>query len=496
MIEVLTNSEMAAADRFTIAAGTPGLVLMENAGRAVADAVAARHPSGSRVVVVAGTGNNGGDGFVAARILTERGYDVQVALLGDANKLKSDAGIAAKRWTGKPDPAAPGSLSRAGVVIDALFGAGLDRAVEGMARTMIDAMNASGLPVVAVDLPSGVNGTSGAVMGAAVRASRTVTFFRRKPAHLLLPGRLLCGSVTVADIGIKADALAAIQPHTFVNGPALWRRTFPIPRLDGHKYTRGHAVVISGDATSTGAARLAARVALRAGAGLVTVASPRDALVINATANLAVMVRPVDGVHELAILLSDRRRNVVVMGPGMGSGAATRNMVLAALAGPRAVVLDADALTSFAEMPEVLFDAIKTRSDGAAVLTPHEGEFARLFHSDVAISKLERARGAATRAGAVVLIKGADTVIAAPDGRAVINENAPAWLATAGAGDVLAGLIGGLLAQGMPTFDAAAAGVWLHGEAGRLAGPGLIAEDLAETMPRIYRDLFQQIAGR
>jgi ADP-dependent NAD(P)H-hydrate dehydratase / NAD(P)H-hydrate epimerase len=496
MIEVLSNTEMAAADRCTIAAGTSGLDLMENAGRAVADAVAGRHPGGSRVVVVAGAGNNGGDGFVAARILRERGHHVRVALLGDANKLKSDAGAAAKRWAGPLDPVAPESLSRADVIIDALFGAGLDRAVAGAARMMIDAINASGLPVVAVDLPSGINGTSGAVMGAAVRASCTVTFFRRKPAHLLLPGRLLCGAVTVADIGIKAEVLAAIRPQTFVNGSALWHRTFPVPRLDGHKYTRGHAVVVSGDAASTGAARLAARAALRAGAGLVTIASPRDALVINATANLAVMVRPVDGAQELAAFLSDRRRNVVVMGPGMGVGATTRDMVLAALAGPRAVVLDADALTSFAEMPEVLFDAIKTRSDAATVLTPHEGEFGRLFHGDAAISKLERAREAASRAGAVVLIKGADTVIAAPDRRAAINENAPAWLATAGAGDVLAGLIGGLLAQGMPAFDGAASGVWLHGEAARLAGPGLIAEDLPETMPRVYRDLFQTIAGK
>lgn len=494
MIELLTTAEMTEADRLTIAAGTPGIELMERAGEAVADAVAAAHAAASKVVVLAGPGNNGGDGFVAARMLRERGYLVRILLVGDLAKLKGDAAQAAKLWDGQIEPASPAGLTDAGVVIDALLGAGLDRAVEGLALRMIEAINESEIPAIAVDLPSGVNGTSGAVLGAAVRATRTVTFFRRKPGHLLLPGRRYCGLVTVADIGIKASTLACIRPQTFVNALPLWARMFPVPRIDGHKYSRGHAVVVSGGANSTGAARLAARGALRAGAGLLTIASPRDALAINAITNLSIMVRPVDGPQELSTFLADRRRNAIIMGPGLGVGTETRELVLAALSGERAVVLDADALTSFSDQPAALFAAISGRGGFATVLTPHLGEFARLFPPAGGPSfKLEQARQAATRAGAFVVLKGPDTVIAAPDGRAAINDNAPPWLATAGAGDVLAGLIGGLLAQGMPGFEAAAAGVWLHGEAGNQVGPGLIAEDLPEVLPRIYRDLFRQL---
>jgi ADP-dependent NAD(P)H-hydrate dehydratase / NAD(P)H-hydrate epimerase len=494
MIELLTTQEMTEADRMTIAAGTPGIELMERAGCAVADAVAAAHSAASEVVVLAGPGNNGGDGFVAARVLRDRGYLVRILLVGDLAKLKGDAALAANRWDDRVDAASPGGLAGAEVVIDALFGAGLDRPAEGLALRMIEAVNESTTPAIAVDLPSGVNGTSGAVMGAAVRATRTVTFFRRKPGHLLLPGRCYCGLVTVADIGIQASTLASIRPQTFVNALPLWAGTFPIPRVDGHKYTRGDAVVVSGGASSTGAARLAARGALRVGAGLLTIASPRDALAINAISNLAIMVRQVDGPHELSAFLADRRRNAIIMGPGLGVGTGTRELVLAALSGERAVVLDADALTSFSDQPAVLFAAIRGRGSSATVLTPHLGEFARLFPpTGEPPFKLEQARQAAARAGAFVVLKGPDTVIAAPDGRAAINGNAPPWLATAGAGDVLAGLIGGLLAQGMPGFEAAAAGVWLHGEAGNEIGPGLIAEDLPEAMPRIYRDLFREI---
>jgi len=254
--------------------------------------------------------------------------------------------------------------------------------------------------------------------------------------------------------------------------------------------------VLSGALTSTGAARLAARGALRAGAGLVTIASPREALAVNAAANLAVMVRPVDGADELTEFLRDARRNAVVLGPGGGVGGEMRELVLAALAGERAVVLDADALTSFAEAPQPLVAAIRGRS-GATLLTPHEGEFKRLFKgiADKAPSKLEAARRAAKETRGIVLLKGPDTVVAAPDGRAAIADSAPPWLATAGSGDVLAGMAGGLLAQGMPAFAAAAAAVWLHGEAGSEAGPGLIAEDLPEVLPRVYRRLFGLLAA-
>jgi hydroxyethylthiazole kinase-like uncharacterized protein yjeF len=348
--------------------------------------------------------------------------------------------------------------------------------------------------VIAVDLPSGINGTSGALMGVAVRASDTVTFFRRKPGHLLLPGRLHCGTVEVADIGIPDAVLESIRPSVFANAPALWSGRFPVPQPGGHKYHRGHAVVVSGDQSHTGAARLAARGALRAGAGLVTVASPREALAINAASNLAVMVRAVDGAEELAVWLTDARLNAIVLGPGGGVGPATREMVLAALQGPRAAVLDADALTSFAGEPETLFAATKARGEAATVLTPHEGEFARLFKGELQgidkPSKCERARAAAKASGAVVLLKGSDTVVASPAGRISITENAPPWLATAGSGDVLAGFVAALLAQGMRAFEAASAATWLHGEAGSEAGPGLIAEDLPEALRMVYRRLF------
>lgn len=493
MIELLTGVEMAEADRLTVAVGTPGMELMENAGRAVADCVV-RLPQVRRVAVVAGPGNNGGDGFVAARHLVERGYSVRVSLVGDRARLKGDAAAAAARFTGAVEPARAEAVADFDLIIDALFGAGLDRDVTGLPRAMIEAMNAARAPVIAVDLPSGVNGSSGAVMGVAVEAARTVTFFRRKTGHLLLPGRLFCGTVEVADIGIPDSVLDAIKPTAFVNGPAFWGAAFPLPDIQGHKYTRGHAVAVSGGFATTGAARLAARGALRAGAGLVTIASPREALAVNAAASLAVMVRPVDGAAELAQFLSDRRRNAVVLGPGAGVGPAMCGQVEAALASGAATVLDADALTSFADKPEALFAAIQALPGRGAVLTPHEGEYKRLFKKlgdlNKVNSKLERTRQAARASGAVVLLKGPDTVVAGPDGRATIAENAPAYLATAGAGDVLAGMIAGLLAQGMPTFEAASAAVWLHGEAASACGPGLISEDLPEALPAVYRRLF------
>jgi hydroxyethylthiazole kinase-like uncharacterized protein yjeF len=496
MNELLTNAQMAEADRLTMAAGVPGIDLMEKAGRAVADAVTARAPQ--QVTVVAGPGNNGGDGFVAARVLAERAYKAKVLLVGDRARLKGDAAIAAGRWKGPTEPASPEKIIGGGVIVDALFGAGLDRPVDGLARTMVDAINRAGACVVAVDLASGINGDTGAVMGAAVNANESVTFFRKKPGHILLPGRLHCGPVSVADIGIAANVLDTIRPQTFLNTPALWQRDYPLPRTDGHKYSRGHAVVVSGGLSFTGAARLAARGALRAGAGLVTIASPRDALVAHAAANTAVMVRVVDGAGELTNFLADRRLNAVVMGPGCGVGAPTRELVLAALSGERAVVLDADALTSFADDAAMLFDAIKQRGGRATVLTPHAGEASRLF-SDLGkypqtIGKLEYTRAAARESSAIVVFKGADTVIAAPDGRAVLNDNAPPYLATAGSGDVLAGMIGGLLAQGMPDFAAASAAVWLHGEAGTTFGPGLISEDLPDELPRVMRKMFSQFA--
>jgi len=494
-MEVLTTAEMERADRLTIAAGTPGFALMLSAGQAVAEAAMQLVEEGA-ILVVAGPGNNGGDGFVVAAELAARGREVSVMLLCDRDSLQGDAASAAKGWKHPVLPFNPQAIGKPALIIDALFGAGLNRPVTGEPHDVIEAINANGAPVLAVDLPSGINGTSGAVMGVAVRATDTVTFFRRKPAHLLLPGRIHCGRVQVADIGIDPHVLEEIRPQTFENIPQTWREAFPVPRIDGHKYARGHVIVVSGDIAATGAARMSARGSLRAGAGLVTLASPRDALAVNAAALTAVMVRPIDTVVEFAELLADRRFNACVIGPGAGLGERTRNFVLTALSAKRGLVLDADALTSFAEAPDRLFEAIKASHDPQVVLTPHEGEFPRLF-SDISNkhplrSKLERVRAAAERSGAVVLLKGPDTVVASPDGRATIAANAPPWLATAGAGDVLSGIIAGLLAQGGAAFEAASIGVWMHGEAAREAGPGLIAEDLPEVMPAVFRHLYDE----
>src|SRR5712671_6752394 len=494
-MEVLTTAEMERADRLAIAGGTPGFALMLRAGQAVAVAAMDLAEQGS-ILVVAGRGNNGGDGFVAATELVARGRQVSIILLCNRDTLQGDAALAARGWKGPVLPCDPQAIGAPALIIDALFGAGLNRPVKGDTYDMIEAINANCAPVLSVDLPSGINGSTGAVMGVAVRATETVTFFRRKPAHLLLPGRMHCGRVRVADIGIDARVLDEIRPQTFENIPQFWRKCFPVPRIDGHKYARGHAIVVSGDIAATGAARMSARGALRAGAGLVTLASPRDALIVNAAALTAVMVHAIDTVIEFAELLTDRRLNTCVIGPGAGLGARTRDFVLTAMSAKRSLVLDADALTSFADAPDHLFEAIKASHDPQVVLTPHEGEFPRLF-SDISNkhpfrSKLERVRAAAERSAAVVLLKGPDTVVAAPDGRATIAANAPPWLATAGAGDVLAGMIAGMLAQGVAAFEAACIGTWMHGEAAREAGPGLIAEDLPEVLPAVFRRLYDE----
>ena len=478
---LLTPTEMAAADRAAIAAGIPGGELMETAGRAVAAALAARW-SPRPIAVLCGPGNNGGDGFVAARRLALEGWPVRLGLLGEAARLTGDAAHHAARWRGTIEPLTPALLDGAALVVDAIFGAGLSRPVDGPARLMIEALARSGLPSVAVDVPSGLDGATGEVMGVAAPAALTVTFFRKKPGHLLLPGRVLCGETVLSDIGIPADVLARIAPKAHENAPALWREAYPWPQLDGHKYRRGHALIAGGE-MMTGAARLAVRAAARIGAGLVTLAAPESVWPVYAAALTGVIVRPVARPEDFAELLADERRNAILLGPGGGTGEAMRHNVLSALATRRAVVLDADALTVFAERRDALFAAIT----GPCVMTPHDGEFRHLF--DDTGDRLARARAAAARSGAVVLLKGADTVIAAPDGRAVVNANAPPDLATAGSGDVLAGLVTGLLAQGLDPFRAAAAACWVHGDAAAAFGPGLVAEDISESVPGSLRRL-------
>jgi ADP-dependent NAD(P)H-hydrate dehydratase / NAD(P)H-hydrate epimerase len=495
--DLLTPAEMGEADRLAIEAGTPGIVLMERAGLAVADEAARLTRSQASIVVICGPGNNGGDGFVAARLLAGRGFAVELGLLGRRGALSGDAAIAASRFEG-PVRAAEIALDGAGSVIDALFGAGLARDIDGEARTIVQRINAfsrGGGPVVAVDVPSGVDGGTGKVRGVAVEAAATVTFFRLKPGHLLEPGRSLCGAIRLADIGIPASVLPHIGPQAFANAPVLWRDALRRPGAMSHKYSRGAALVLSGPAHQTGAARLAARMALRAGAGIVAVASPLDAVAVNAAHLTAVMVAPYSGARGFEALLADERRRAIALGPGAGVGPDLRKLVAAALTRPakgRTIVLDADALTSFAGEARELAALIE-RGGHSVVMTPHEGEFARLFAAargvDAGDDKLARARAAAKLTGSVVVLKGADTVVAAPDGRATIGWDLPPTLATAGSGDVLTGLVAGLAAQGLPAFEAASAAVWLHGACARSLGLGLIAEDLPEALPKVLREL-------
>ncbi len=474
---------MGEADRLTVASGKSVIELMEKAGKAVAQAIEKRW-SARPIIVLCGPGNNGGDGFVAARQLSETGWPVRVALLGSRDHLTGAARHHADLWPETVEPLTPAVLDGAELVVDALFGAGLSRALEGSGlETLADAARRK-LPIVAIDVPSGLMGDTGEALGA-VASVLTVTFFRKKPGHLLLPGRLLCGEVVVADIGISTSMLDQISPDTFENDPCLWIGNLPRPQDGGNKYSRGHAL-ISGGYPMTGAARMAARAAARAGAGLTTIAVSSLALPVYAAALTSIMVQPLAVPEDFECLLDDSHYKAFLIGPGAGTGEETRSRVLAMLETGRPTVLDADALSAFADDPLTLDKAII----GSCVLTPHDGEFQRLF--DPTGDKLTRTRVAARRSGAIIILKGSDTVITAPDGRSVINSNAPPTLATAGAGDVLSGIVLGLLAQGMEPYLAASAAVWLHGAAATEFGPGLIAEDLPDLLPIIFRRLYEQ----
>jgi len=477
---LLSVAQMSEADRQAIAAGVAGIELMRNAGNAVANEIARRW-SVRPVTVLCGPGNNAGDGFVVARNLSLAGWPVRVALLGPRDGLQGDARHHANAWDGAVEPLMPASIHDAALVVDALFGSGLNRALDDQTAAVLRAAERSGLPIVAIDVPSGVMGDTGAAQGA-VAAVCTVTFVRKKPGHLLLPGRHLCGEVVVADIGTPDRVLESIAVDACENTPELWREYLPTLAAHGNKYTRGHALICGGY-PMTGAARMAARAAARMGAGLTTIAVSEIALPIYAAALTSIMVKPIAQTTDLAALLADPRYTAFLIGPGAGVDGATRERVLALLATARPTLLDADAISVFAQHPAQLLESIR----GPCVITPHEGEFKRLFTASG--DKLTRARAAARQSGAVIVLKGADTVIAAPDGRAIINANAPATLATAGSGDVLGGMILGLLAQGMDAFLAAAAAVWLHGAAAADFGPGLLAEDLPDLLPPVLRRL-------
>jgi NAD(P)H-hydrate epimerase len=477
---LLSAKQMGEADRLTVASGIDSITLMENAGRPVAFEIAKRWTP-CPVVVLCGPGSNGGDGFVAARRLAEAGWPVRVALLGPRESLRGAAAHHAALWRGPLEALSQAALDGAELVVDAIFGAGLSRALEGSAAQTLAAAAARKMTIVAVDVPSGLMGDTGADVGA-VSAVLTVTCFRKKPGHLLLPGRTLCGELVVADIGTPASVFDVVRPDTFENDPVLWVDALPALQADANKYSRGHALVCGGYPI-TGAARMAARAAARAGAGLTTIAVSETALPVYAAALTSIMVTPLATDEDLEVLVSDRRYSGLLIGPGAGVGPATRTNVLTMLRARRSTVLDADALSSFKDDPSALFNAI----EGPCVMTPHEGEFAHLFN--IGGDKLSRARSAARLSGAVIVLKGRDTVIVAPEGRAIINANAPPTLATAGSGDVLGGIVLGLVTQGMEPFLAAAAAVWLHGAAATVFGPGLLAEDLPDLLPAVFRQL-------
>lgn len=485
--ELLRVGQMAAADAQTIAGGVPGIELMETAGRAVADRAQALF-AGRPVTVLCGPGNNGGDGFVAARLLAERGCAVRLSLLGDRGRLKGDAALAADRWTGPVEPLDEGFVPPRGAgVIDALFGAGLTRALDGTAAAVARRLADAGTAVLAVDIPSGVFGDTGAVPGPAIRAVETVTFCRRKPGHFLMPGAERCGAVRIADIGIPDAVVAAQEPDTWVNSADLWWPDFPVPGPDDHKYTRGH-LVVWGNGEMPGAARMAAAGARRAGTGMVSIACrDADAGLFRAGAP-GVLVRPMDDAAVYADFIQGRVKALIV-GPGGGTGPDMRDRVLAALATGKPMVLDADGISAFADDPGPLMAALHDQ----CVMTPHEGEFARVFAGDG--DRVTKARKASVESGAVVVLKGFDTVIAAPDGRAIINANGSSYLATAGTGDVLAGMIGGMLGQGMAPLTGAAAAVWLHAAAAHIVGHGLIAEDIPDLLPALIRGLPRAVAA-
>ncbi|WP_176083041.1 NAD(P)H-hydrate dehydratase [Martelella sp. HB161492] len=484
-MQILTPEEMAAADRLAAQSGIDSFGLMVKAGHAVAAAALRHFPATRRAVVFCGPGNNGGDGYVAASVLADSGVPVALFHLGDPARLKGDAAIARNSCNLESRDIAAFLPEAGDLIIDALFGAGLSRPLGGAVAALIETVRTSGTPVLAVDLPSGLCGRRGIILGAAFEATRTISFMAPKPGHYLLPGRSLCGAVDIADIGIPRRIIDQAAGRWVLNGPEAWCSLLPRPGAESHKYSKGHLVVFSGPRHATGAARLAAHAGLKAGAGLVTLAVPSQAADIAAAHETAIMLRSMDTVDALERFVEDRRLSAFVLGPGFGEAARARAFV-AVLAG-RPLVLDADGISAFAGERDRLFTCLKS---GAVrtVMTPHEGEFRRMFPeiaADPEAGKVEKALRAAALSNAVLLYKGADTVIAAPDGRAAINANAPPFLATAGSGDVLAGVIGGLMAQGVAAFEAACAGAFLHGEAGNRAGRGLSAEDLAANLPPI-----------
>jgi hydroxyethylthiazole kinase-like uncharacterized protein yjeF len=483
MDELLTPDQMNKADQMTIVGGANGIAgieLMEAAGRSISTVLQQKFKQARKILIICGGGNNGGDGFVIARLLARSGLNVDLFIACDKDKLSGDAALALTTIGPEVAFVKATSTKQYDLIVDALFGAGLDRDIEGNLAEIVEAINESGTPVLAVDLPSGIDGATGAVLGCAFRADVTVTFFRKKPGHILYPGREYCGELIVTQIGIRPAVLKNIGMTSQLNRPGLWREQYPVLKTDGHKFDRGHTLVVSGELPMSGAARLSAGAALRTGSGLVTIASSAQVLTANAASLTAIMLCEVRDEDALLKVLEDKRINCIAMGPGMQPDGTTRGKVLAILSAKRCTVLDAGALSAFGKNQDELFDAIKANGQ-SVVLTPHAGEFSRLFPDQRDVqSKIIRTQAATKHSGAIIINKGPDTVIAAPDGRNSITDNAPPWLATAGSGDVLTGMVAGLLAQNMAGYEAANAAVWLHGDAAERMGAPMISSDLDE----------------
>ncbi|MBY0500994.1 MAG: NAD(P)H-hydrate dehydratase [Alphaproteobacteria bacterium] len=467
--ELLTAEEMGEAEKAAIARGNSELTLMERAGQGVVDVILNKF-SPCQTVVVCGPGKNGGDGKVVARLLKEKGWPVQVIATEDLSTHENLEHILSE---------VNQSVNQAELIVDALFGTGLSRPIEGYARMLVDVINASLKPVVSIDIPSGIDTNSGNCWGNAVHATLTVTFVRARPGHYFLPGRLYTGKLFVKDIGISDDLLPLVQ--FCVNHPSLWSLKEPQPT--DHKFTRGGCLVL-GNGSMPGAVKLASLAARRVGAGIVRLACKSEEYPIFASTVLGDIIVPIVSAQEFLELVQDDKYKALLWGTGALAKESTSEQALLLLSLKKPCVLDGGALSSFEGKVHSLTSVLHEN----VILTPHEGEFIRLFpHLAFIRNKAEKALKAAIESGAVVVLKGYDTVVASPQGKVVINANAPATLATAGTGDVLAGLMTGLLAQGLPPFQAAAAAVWIHGEAANRKGLGLIAEDLLGEIPSVLQ---------
>ena len=487
MLEILTSEEMNRADRLAAEQGVSGLWLMEQAGVGAAHYIKRLYPQRPKTLILCGPGNNGGDGYVIARHLRRQGWSVTIASAQSPDQLRGDAKINALQWRGRTIDLQGCQPPNYGLVIDALFGAGLSRSLSGDYKAAL--VEAEATPLIAIDMPSGVNGSTGAVMGYAPEAVATITFCRKKPAHLLARAKPFCGAVHLVPIDIPDEVLADINPTIFENGPALWADHLPRLKPDSHKYSRGMGVIVSGPLAQTGAARLAARACLKSGAGLVKIACPASATFVLAGHETEVMIVPITEARQFDQLVNDSRLGALCIGPGLGQGDWPHQILEAALGRTCPIVIDADAIRLLA-----MAAPLRAKLSLQHILTPHEGEFEALMPGLLADSenRLEAARHGAKVLGAIMVLKGPDTIIAHPDGHAIINQSGTPWLATAGSGDVLAGAITGLLAQGMEPFEAAAAGVFLHGKAAEGAGPYLIASDLILNLPRGLQGIIGQ----